>query len=466
MAVCALKCFTRPAVGLRERYLKIDEQLRELGFPFRASSSLPEGVRIRGLWFPALKMEWVEGLQLNQFVRENVERRDNLKALLGMWMRLCKRLRDADIAHADLQHGNVLLVPGATANTLKLRLIDYDGMWVPALAKSPSGEAGHPNYHTRGCWRDLHPPIDRFPHLVIGPCVLSLPASRLDRFDNGDNLLFREVDFANPRKSELFRALWELDDPTVTNLVALLIASAQRPMGDTPWLDELLAGTETVPVSDAVLAYAADTLGVPRRAARKAPPVAQIYVVPQEANEFAELGSSARSRRKRKISAMSAVLVGGSIIAVAAIIGIVIAVNGKSATDPINPDSPPTNAQPADKGTTPVAKTGTIETKWAVIPAGQPMPSAKALVSGIDTAPPATKVIRSFNQPGVANLGAWFLPDGMSALVASRGGLGILDLHTKQARPLPRTASPHIRIAVTPDCLRAISVARPKHSLC
>ena len=65
--------------------------------------------------------EWVEGLQLNQFVQVNIERRENLKALLGMWIRLCRRLRDAGIAHADLQHGNVLLVPGATANTSTAR---------------------------------------------------------------------------------------------------------------------------------------------------------------------------------------------------------------------------------------------------------------------------------------------------------------------------------------------------------
>ena len=66
----ALKCFTRPAVGLRERYIQIDAQLREARLPFSVGFEfLPEGVRIRGLWYPALKMEWVEGLQLNMFVR-------------------------------------------------------------------------------------------------------------------------------------------------------------------------------------------------------------------------------------------------------------------------------------------------------------------------------------------------------------------------------------------------------------
>ncbi len=176
----ALKCFTRPAAGLRERYLKIDAQLRDARLPFSVGFEfLPEGVRIRGLWYPALKMEWVEGLQLNAFVRQNVDRPDHLKALLGMWVRLCKRLRDARIAHADLQHGNVLLVPGATTNTLKLRLIDYDGMWVPALAKSPSGESGHAAYQHPARLRDstYSADVDRFPNLVIG-CALRCARGR------------------------------------------------------------------------------------------------------------------------------------------------------------------------------------------------------------------------------------------------------------------------------------------------
>jgi len=46
--------------------------------------------------------------------------------LAAMWVRLAHQLRQASMAHADLQHGNVLLVPGATAQRLKLRLIDYD----------------------------------------------------------------------------------------------------------------------------------------------------------------------------------------------------------------------------------------------------------------------------------------------------------------------------------------------------
>lgn len=471
----AIKCFTRPASGLRERYLQIDAQLRAARLPFSVGFEfLPEGVRIRGLWYPALKMEWVEGLPLNTFVRQNVDKPDHLKAILGLWVRLCKRLRDSKIAHADLQHGNVLLVPGATANTLKLRLIDYDGMWVPALAKIPSGESGHPAYQHPDRLRNraYSSDVDRFPHLVIGCALRALAVAGKplwDRFDNGDNLLFRESDFANPVGSLLFRALWDLNDPTVTNLVALLIVSAQRPIGDTPWLDEVLSGDSVAPVGDAVLAHAADTLGVPRRTVGKPLPMAHIYVVPQEANEFSELGAGSRlKRRSRGMSVGVALLAGGSVLAAAAIIGIVLATRDGSPTTPDNPDDqtqvPPITVEP-DKPRV-VQRTGIVKTNWSRIAAGKPVEAPKSLLTGLDTAPPGTKIIRSFPQAGIAALGAWVMPGGKHALVASRQGLGELDLHTGQLQGALPAQVDLTHATVTADGKYAVVAVKAKSIHC
>ena len=69
-----------------------------------------------------------------------------LEALSHLWAKLARRLARAGAAHADLQHGNILLVPGRSENHLAIKLIDYDGMFVPALAGKPSGEVGHPAY--------------------------------------------------------------------------------------------------------------------------------------------------------------------------------------------------------------------------------------------------------------------------------------------------------------------------------
>jgi hypothetical protein len=35
---------------------------------------LDRGIQIRGDWYPILKMQWVEGLTLNQFVKNNLDK--------------------------------------------------------------------------------------------------------------------------------------------------------------------------------------------------------------------------------------------------------------------------------------------------------------------------------------------------------------------------------------------------------
>ena len=80
-------------------------------------------------------MQWVEGFLLNEFVHDNLDKPALLDGLGQIWLRMAKRLAEANIAHADLQHGNVILVPGSKASSLAVKLIDYDGMWVPALTQ-------------------------------------------------------------------------------------------------------------------------------------------------------------------------------------------------------------------------------------------------------------------------------------------------------------------------------------------
>ena len=89
-------------------------------------------------------MRWVEGLLLNEFVREQLDRPAVLQQLSQIWARMGKRLREANLAHCDLQHGNVLLVTGSQKSSLAVKLIDYDGMFVPALAQQEVGR-GRPS---------------------------------------------------------------------------------------------------------------------------------------------------------------------------------------------------------------------------------------------------------------------------------------------------------------------------------
>ena len=82
----AVKCFTREAAGLRERYQEISKHLRQAQLPFIVDFTyLEQGIRVIGNWHPVLKMQWVDGLTLNQFVGKYADKPAMLEALLQVW---------------------------------------------------------------------------------------------------------------------------------------------------------------------------------------------------------------------------------------------------------------------------------------------------------------------------------------------------------------------------------------------
>jgi hypothetical protein len=254
-AAWAVKCFTRPVENLRQRYQAISDHLRQEPRPFMVEFVyLEEGIRVCGQWYPVLKMKWVEGLRLNEFVAQHLDKPAVLERLAQMWVRLSQELRAARMGHGDLQHGNVLLVPGSKASLLALKLIDYDGMFVPALAEQPSSELGHPNYQhpQRLAGGQYGAEVDRFAHLVVYTalrCLCAGGAALWERHDSGENLLFREDDFRNPANSQLWPDLGALEDAEARALAGHLLLASQGPALAVPTLDELIGPFGLRPLS-------------------------------------------------------------------------------------------------------------------------------------------------------------------------------------------------------------------------
>ena len=374
----ALKCFTRPVTGLEHRYAKLADALAAAGLPFTIGFSFhAEGVRVRGEWYPALKMEWVDGLLLNQVVREQAGNPRALDALGLMWARLCKRLRDAGVAHADLQHGNVLLVPGAKPGTFGLKLIDYDGMYVPALGNTPSGESGHPNFqHPGRAGKAVYSPdLDRFPHLVIATALKGLAVlgpALWERYDTGDNLLFTEDDFRAPAASELVKELWRTGHPELQSLVGQLVLACGKSLPQTPWLDLLAPDGVPVPLSAAHASAVANALGLtaPPAAALggNAAEAAEVELVnapaPSPATAFDELDEPAEKRPRpkprvaaKKKSPVLPLAIGAAVLLIGGIVTAVVMSGGKkkdeiaqkNTDDPDDSDKPKPKPKPTDK---------------------------------------------------------------------------------------------------------------------
>lgn len=201
-----VKCFTRLHADQEARYRAISTYLKKTALPYMVNFDFQaQGIKVKGSWYPILKMEWIEGEALTEYVARNLGRPNAIARLSERWAALILDLQKHGIAHGDLQHGNVLV-----ANE-ELRLIDYDGMYVPSLSGRESHEIGHRNYqHPQRSEHFFDPSLDNFSAWVI---YLSLVALSLDptlwqQFGRDDEaLLFHAEDFKAPARSPILRAL-------------------------------------------------------------------------------------------------------------------------------------------------------------------------------------------------------------------------------------------------------------------
>lgn len=231
----AVRCFLRNLPDQQRRYEAIDRYLRATSLPCKVNFAYQSaGIRVGGAAYPVVKMEWVEGTPLNRHVESLLGDRPALRRLADDWRALIESLKAAHIAHGDLYHDNVLIAAGGT-----FRLIDYDGMYVPALAGQPGHEIGHPSYqHPRRSPQDFGPSMDRFSAFAIHLALvaLSYEPALWAQFNNDDNLLFGREDFLNSSASRLFATLLRMDE-AVAARARLLQAACAAEVASAPDLD-------------------------------------------------------------------------------------------------------------------------------------------------------------------------------------------------------------------------------------
>jgi WD40 repeat protein len=201
----AVRCFHRDAADRAQRYAAISSTLHALGSSALVEIAyLPTGVRVGQGWYPVTKMPWVDGLTFNRAIEERLARPAALRDLERRFVQLVDDLRHHGIAHGDLQHGNILVDPSGA-----LRLVDYDGMYVPALHGLKASETGDPNYQHPGRRDQFDADLDRFSALVVVVALRALAAQPglWQTYNTDDNLLFRRADFAAPSSSALISDL-------------------------------------------------------------------------------------------------------------------------------------------------------------------------------------------------------------------------------------------------------------------
>lgn len=239
----AVRCFTRSVTDLQQRYRAIGRFI--VSRPdrhFVEANCLLQGIKINGIWIPIIKMKWVDGLPLNLYIESILASPPKIRSTADKFSTMIQCLENHGIAHGDLQHGNILV------NQDELFLIDYDGMFLPELAHLPSNEIGHPNYqHPLRSEKHSGKNLDRFSAIVIylGLLALSLKPQLWERFDQGENILFKKEDFLNPGNSILLNELLKLRLPS--RLVEKFAGICLLDFTKIPSLDEFLTGNFNYP---------------------------------------------------------------------------------------------------------------------------------------------------------------------------------------------------------------------------
>jgi hypothetical protein len=238
-ATWAVRCFTTPAGDCERRYGALSEYVADLYCPPLVEAHwLTHGVRVDAEWWPAVKMRWADGPTLSEAIETMLGDGAALRALAERWREAVRQLRFAKIAHGDLQHGNVII-----GDDGDIRFVDYDGVWVPAIADLPAREVGHPNYQhpQRTELRHWDEHIDTFAALVIYTSLHALAADpSLWDLHNGENLIFTAEDYRAPRDTQVWRRINACRDPQVELCAALLDRACAITVRVATDLDEIL----------------------------------------------------------------------------------------------------------------------------------------------------------------------------------------------------------------------------------
>ncbi|MBS1954357.1 MAG: hypothetical protein JST89_09225 [Cyanobacteria bacterium SZAS-4] len=232
----ALRLFLSNIRDQNERYALISDFVQRDALPYTVTFDfLREGIKVHGEWLPALKMDWLEGEQFDHYIGANLGNAEKLGALLDKFVRMMQDLRRAGIAHGDLQHGNILVCHD------QLRLVDYDGMFVPKMKGLATNELGHRNYqHPERAAHHFGPYLDNFSAWVIYASVraLQIDARLMHQLGGGDDcLLFRQSDFADPLHSAAFAAMEKHSDPTIKNLAQFVRLQLKTDLEKIPYLE-------------------------------------------------------------------------------------------------------------------------------------------------------------------------------------------------------------------------------------
>ena len=230
----AVKCFLREQEGRDIAYQQITDELEYVSSNYLCSIKyfqkelFVDSTVSSDTEFPVLVMDWAEGVTLDKYVHQHISDKYALQLITYQFCKMAAWLMSQPFAHGDLKPDNILVTEDGA-----LVLVDYDGMYVPAMQGQKARELGSPDYRhplrTEDCFNEH---IDDFPLALIGMSLkaIALDTSLLQNNARSDSLLFSESDFQNIGECLMMKSLCALlNDAEFSKLYALfLLAHSQQ----------------------------------------------------------------------------------------------------------------------------------------------------------------------------------------------------------------------------------------------
>ena len=228
----ALKCFTEEQEGRAEAYRQIADELDMVDSPYITSVKYMEkelfvDSQCEEDEFPVLLMDWIDGETMETYIAENYQDNYTMAMLCYRFCKMAAWLRSQPFAHGDIKPDNIMVRPDGN-----LTLVDYDGMFVPAMKGQKSPTIGTKDFsHPLRTVDDFDETIDDFAlaSIALSLKAISLKPSLLDEYGAADRLLFPAEDYRDLSKSKMLSALQVLmNDEEVNMLLSMFLLACAK----------------------------------------------------------------------------------------------------------------------------------------------------------------------------------------------------------------------------------------------
>ena len=222
----AVKCFTKEQEGRAEAYCEIAKEMEKVSSPYILSiryldkELFVDTDQTAETEFPVLLMDWVDGTTLDRYLRENLDDKFVIDMLSYRFSQLAQWIIPQPFAHGDLKPDNILVREDGS-----LVLVDYDGMYVPAMKGQKARELGSPDFRhprrTEVCF-DEHNDDFSIVTILLSLLAISYNPELLDQYGATDRLLLSEKDYSNLNDSNILKAIIPNKQSEINRLAGIL----------------------------------------------------------------------------------------------------------------------------------------------------------------------------------------------------------------------------------------------------